>query len=113
LSLGHAERTGQQPTQQSEGSMSADFIQSRTTIDNKTIWLVTADERGLGLESCRCGQSVVAALTKYHGAVIEVEFSHEESHCRAAFDRKDFKPLTWPEYQKLMGVEVEDAELDR
>jgi hypothetical protein len=85
--------------------MNFELIASRESIDDQTIWMVTADERGLGLESCRCGQSVIAAITKFHGPAIELEFMHEGSCCRAAFTRDKFQPLTWADYQKVMGLD--------
>jgi hypothetical protein len=87
--------------------LSADLIASREPVSNDTVWMVTSDERGLGLESCRCGQSVVAALTKFHGPTIELEFTHEQGVCRAAFSRDKFQPLSWVEYRQLMGLETE------
>ena len=91
--------------------MNRELITSRETVPDGTVWMVAADERGLGLESCRCGQSVISALTKYHGSVIEIEFSHEDGQrCMAAFTRDKFQPLSFVEYRRLLGHEVDDGD---
>jgi hypothetical protein len=87
-----------------------DLIVSREDVEwNGTSphWIVAADSRGLGLDSCGCERCVDFPPTKIveHQnlrSIVRVTFFHRKSDdlsaCMMAFRASDMKPLTFEEY---------------
>lgn len=77
------------------------------------MWLVGVDERALDLRDCGCGEPpyrrLICTRPSVKPAVIEVTFAHPgDKFCRLAFDYKSFAPLTYPEFAKRLGIEIEE-----
>ena len=89
------------------------MIESRMAIpEDKTWWVVAADERGMGISTCGCEPSPNRWITYNNGFVV-VTFKHtkDDWQCRMGFDeRKLYKPMTLADYREATGqsVEVDD-----
>lgn len=72
-------------------------------------WCLAEDCRALALNDCGCGEPVLSVVVRQNGPVIEMTFSHpaDAMNCRLAFDMKDYRPLTYQEYNSILGLEVD------
>jgi hypothetical protein len=88
-----------------------DLIVQREDVEIQGVpyrWMVAADQRGLGLETCGCDKCAEFPPDKIveqkdYGHLVVVTFAHHRPDnmrwfCSMAFEHPEMKPLTFDEY---------------